>query len=455
VTSVTGGATTHGTVVLSAGSITYTPDANYNGPADFEYTVCDNGTTNGVLDSKCDTGTVNVTVTAVNDAPVLTLSASSVTAQYSDPISTVTVTATDVDSSSLTISSNVALPADLAFSTPLTKAVDANGSASWTISGRLNVAAGTYLRTITVSDGALTDSESLTINVSREDAVIRDILPTDLLVDGTDGDRDSLPITFQVDEAADGNLSGTLASGIGLKNAQTLTVKLTPVTTGSSYTCTVSAAQLTTVDADTVQGSCTVTNVLTNVYQVDVTMNSNYFTAPMETSVIDVIDPGAGFVTGGGWFMFHDPTTNTDVKTNFGFNAKRLKSGQIQGSVLLVFHYPDGNRIVKSNATGTLSVGQNADGTWVASLTNWKATYQIPTGTLACGSNKCGGYSFNLYVEDLGEPGSGVDKFWIEVKDPNGALVAKVSMPRDGSGASLPLTINQGNIQVPHNDTRK
>lgn len=62
---------THGSVNLSAGQITYTPDANYNGPASFDYHMCDDGTTDGAPDPKCATGTVNVTVSPVNDAPVL------------------------------------------------------------------------------------------------------------------------------------------------------------------------------------------------------------------------------------------------------------------------------------------------------------------------------------------------------------------------------------------------
>src|SRR5206468_1114036 len=69
VDAVNATASTHGTVSLTAGNVTYTPDANYNGPASFTYHVCDNGTTNGSPDPKCDTGTVNVDVTAVNDAP--------------------------------------------------------------------------------------------------------------------------------------------------------------------------------------------------------------------------------------------------------------------------------------------------------------------------------------------------------------------------------------------------
>jgi endonuclease G len=71
VTSVSATADTHGTVSLSTGTITYSPDQNYNGPASFTYQVCDNGTTNGAPDSKCTNGTVNVTVNAVNDPPTL------------------------------------------------------------------------------------------------------------------------------------------------------------------------------------------------------------------------------------------------------------------------------------------------------------------------------------------------------------------------------------------------
>ena len=65
VTAVNGTASTHGTVVLLAGQVTYTPAPLFSGPASFQYTVCDNGTTNGVSDPKCAVGTVNVSVTGL------------------------------------------------------------------------------------------------------------------------------------------------------------------------------------------------------------------------------------------------------------------------------------------------------------------------------------------------------------------------------------------------------
>ena len=59
-----------GTVSILAGNVLFTPTANYNGPASFDYTVEDNGTTNGVADPLTSgTATASFTITEVNDAP--------------------------------------------------------------------------------------------------------------------------------------------------------------------------------------------------------------------------------------------------------------------------------------------------------------------------------------------------------------------------------------------------
>ncbi|WP_038909840.1 cadherin-like domain-containing protein, partial [Dickeya dadantii] len=61
VTAATAG---NGTVVINAdGTLTYMPDANFNGTDTVTYTVSDGA--GGVV-----TGTLTITVTAVNDAPV-------------------------------------------------------------------------------------------------------------------------------------------------------------------------------------------------------------------------------------------------------------------------------------------------------------------------------------------------------------------------------------------------
>jgi endonuclease G len=94
VTAVFATANTHGSVVLANGVVTYTPDANFNGPAGFEYQVCDNGNTNGLPDSKCATGVVNVTVNPVNDAPAA--NSQSVSTNSNTPVG-ITVTGSDLE----------------------------------------------------------------------------------------------------------------------------------------------------------------------------------------------------------------------------------------------------------------------------------------------------------------------------------------------------------------------
>ena len=59
-----------GTVSISGTDVLFTPTANFNGAASFDYTVRDNGTTNAVDDFKTDTGAVTFTTTEVNDVPV-------------------------------------------------------------------------------------------------------------------------------------------------------------------------------------------------------------------------------------------------------------------------------------------------------------------------------------------------------------------------------------------------
>ncbi|MDY6792122.1 MAG: Ig-like domain-containing protein [Thermodesulfobacteriota bacterium] len=83
----------HGTTGSNGdGTLTYTPDENFNGTDSFNYTISDG---NGGM----DTATVNITINPVNDAPVA--NSQSVTLNE-DETASITLTASDADGDTLT-----------------------------------------------------------------------------------------------------------------------------------------------------------------------------------------------------------------------------------------------------------------------------------------------------------------------------------------------------------------
>ena len=140
----------NGTVVLSGGNVVFTPNANYNGPASFSYTVSDG---NGGI----STATVNITVAAVNDNPVA--NADAVNTTINVPIANINVLGndTDVDGNTLSVTSATVNPAQGSAT------VNANGTINFTpalnFSGLASV-------TVTIGDGnGGTATSTLTITV--------------------------------------------------------------------------------------------------------------------------------------------------------------------------------------------------------------------------------------------------------------------------------------------------
>ena len=86
---------TGGVVAISGGQVVFTPTANFNGTAGFDYTVQDNGTSYGLADAKSASSHVSFDITAVNDAPVITSAASFVADE--NQLAAGTVAATDVE----------------------------------------------------------------------------------------------------------------------------------------------------------------------------------------------------------------------------------------------------------------------------------------------------------------------------------------------------------------------
>ncbi|HYE13182.1 MAG TPA: DNA/RNA non-specific endonuclease, partial [Pyrinomonadaceae bacterium] len=199
VASVTATADTHGSVSLAAGQVTYTPDADYNGPASFTYKVCDDGTTSGSPDSKCATGTVFVTVESVNDKPTLVNVPASATVNELAAY-TFTAQAADVDGQALTFS---------LVGAPDGAAIDgATGVFTWSPTEAQGGTGSPYDFKVRVSDGeAVAEATaSITVNEVNQAPVLSAIADQTVIVGGTlvfaasatDGDAPAQALTYSL-----------------------------------------------------------------------------------------------------------------------------------------------------------------------------------------------------------------------------------------------------------------
>ena len=150
------------TVVNPDGTITYTPDPDFNGTDSFTYTVSDgNGGT--------DTATVNVTINAVNDAP-LAQDDTATTDFESDVTIPVLGNDTDVDGDTLSVT-DVTDPANGS------AVINADGTITYTPDAGFS---GEDSFSYTVADGnGGTDTATVTVSVAEN--------PRDGIVEGTGG----------------------------------------------------------------------------------------------------------------------------------------------------------------------------------------------------------------------------------------------------------------------------
>jgi VCBS repeat-containing protein len=187
----------HGQLSGVVPDLTYTPDANFNGPDSFTFTASDGSATSSPA-------TVSITVSPVNDAPVAHAASVSTSEDTSVPV---TLSGTDVDGDTLTVAI-VASPTHGSLSgsgadRTYTPAANFNGSDSFSF---------------TVSDGSATSSPatvSITVTPVNDAPVANAVTasaataqPTTITLSGTDVDGD--PLTFViVTSPAHGTLTGT------------------------------------------------------------------------------------------------------------------------------------------------------------------------------------------------------------------------------------------------------
>lgn len=200
----------NGTVLLNADSVTFTPDANFNGIASFEYTVDDGsgGSSNA---------SIEVTVNPVNDAP---LADDDVLSTDEDTVLTVAATQllsndTDIDNDSLTVSSVAnAIDGTVVLSNgqvTFTPDPDFNGIASFEYEVEDgNGGTDTAVATVTVNpvnDAPRANSDALTLD---EDSIL-DVQVVNLLSNDSDVEDDPLTVS-SVSNASNGNVS--LSAGV-------------------------------------------------------------------------------------------------------------------------------------------------------------------------------------------------------------------------------------------------
>ncbi|MFT5523747.1 MAG: hypothetical protein ACI9HK_001695 [Pirellulaceae bacterium] len=178
-----------GVVDNNDGTLTYTPNANFNGNDSFTYTISDgnNATTSA---------TVSITVTAVNDEPVA-LADSASTFEVTPAIINVIGNDTDVDGDTLTVT---------AITQPANGAVVNNNNGTLTFTANNDSLRGDETFSYTVTDGAGgTATAAVTVTVTGNVAPIanddsglaQETNPVivDVTANDTDGDGDTLVVT--------------------------------------------------------------------------------------------------------------------------------------------------------------------------------------------------------------------------------------------------------------------
>src|SRR6185369_14896371 len=143
----------NGSVVLNLdGTVTFSPDLNFNGTAGFDYTLSDGSLT--------DIGHMTITVTAVNDAPVAVDDTGTTTEDVA-----VSFTQNDLKGNDTDVDNSNAQLNVTAVSNPSNGSVVLNLDGTVTFSPDLNFN-GTAGFDYTVSDGLLTDIGHMTITVT-------------------------------------------------------------------------------------------------------------------------------------------------------------------------------------------------------------------------------------------------------------------------------------------------
>jgi len=171
---------TNGTVSLSGSTVTYTPNANYNGSDSFTYKV-----NTGITDS--NVATASVTVTPVNDAPVTSTLAA--TTNEDTPVD-IDIVATDVENDALTyvITTNPTNGTLTMTGSVVTYTPNANYNGSDSFSYRVNDGTNNSNATVPITVNPINDppvSSDKTVTTNEDVSLPIDVTATDVEGNGS------------------------------------------------------------------------------------------------------------------------------------------------------------------------------------------------------------------------------------------------------------------------------
>ncbi|RVT73461.1 T9SS type A sorting domain-containing protein [Flavobacterium sufflavum] len=459
--------------IAANGTLSYTLAANANGIAIVTVTLSDNGSNVSPNINTSAAQTFNINVTAVNDAPVVVNNAATQNVQYSDPISAVTISATDLDNvyNELTALTSWKKSTDIGFSPGLpnnlmlTETSVSGSPKTWSLTGNMMVSPGTYYLKVKVNDGTSNSANNwgettIEIVVEKEDTRLT-FTGTQLVA--TQSSSSGLAtvqlratvqdITATLDAAGDVNYGD-------IRNAKVRFLDgTTPIVVSGltdAYGWVLSPIAL-------VNPSDTKTGIVTLNWPVDIGSATDVeYTIGMEVSgyyirnhqddntVITVYKSVGDFITGGGHII---PTqsagqyaSDAGKKTNFGFNVKFNKSNKnLQGNMNIIFRRTVAGVLrvyqIKANSMTSLGVNIANPNAQTAVFTSKCNLTDItnPQSPISLGGN----LTLQVNMTDRGEPGSNDD---IAISLYNGSILF-YSSKWTGSNTGMTLLVG-GNLVV-------
>ena len=305
----------NGTAVVNAdGTISYTPDADFNGEDSFTYTITDE-------DGDTDTATVTVDVSGENDAPVAEDDAASTNEDTTSAPINVLVNDTDIDGDTLDVTGATAANGSVT--------VNADNTLSYTPNADFN---GVDTITYAIADGnGGTDSAEVTVTVAPvndapvagdDSAITDEDTPVNVAVLANDSDVDgdalsvtsalagngtvaiesdgSLTYTPNADFNGTDTITYTVDDGNGGTDSADVTVNVNPVNDApvanddavvvtNEDTDTIAAATLLANDTDVEGDALTITGASADTGTVSVNGNGDLVYAPAAEAATDEI----------------------------------------------------------------------------------------------------------------------------------------------------------------------